>query len=45
MSDLDTYLTHCYDLLLKADPTPAAVEDAELCACAALVNHDENSNH
>jgi hypothetical protein len=43
MSDLDTYLTHCYDLLLKGASAPVAQEeDAELCACATLVTHDDN---
>lgn len=43
MSDLETYLNHCYDLLLKSD-TPRT-EDEELCACASLVAHDETTNH
>lgn len=37
MSDLDSYLTHCYDLLLKAK-SPG---EEELCACATLVKHGE----
>lgn len=41
MSDLDSYLTHCYDVMLKAGPEEAS-DDTELCACANLVAHDEN---
>ena len=39
MSDLDSYVTHCYDLILKAVPMQHPREDAELCACATLVKH------
>lgn len=41
MSDLDTYLNHCYDLLLKAEEIPSQkAVDEELCACATLVKRD-----
>jgi len=38
MSDLDSYLLRCYDLLM-ARKRPQ--EDEELCACAHLIRHDE----
>jgi hypothetical protein len=38
MSDLDSYLTHCYDLLLQKKA--AMAEDEELCACSRLVEND-----
>ena len=45
MSDLETYLNHCYDLLLRADDHAHTVaEDEELCACANLVGHGEEGH-
>lgn len=41
MSDLDIYVSHCYDLLLKAEST---VDDEALCACANLVDRDDSNN-
>ncbi len=37
MHNLESYLNRCYDLLLQAE----AAEDAELCACAKLVENDQ----
>lgn len=39
MSDLDSYLQRCYDLLLQQE-TPGRAQDDECCACARLVEHD-----
>lgn len=41
ISDLDSYLNHCYDVLLHNDKTQNAAPDSELCACAKLVSRDD----
>lgn len=41
MSDLDTYVSHCYDLLLKGKTTPEANE--ELPACEILIEHEDGA--
>ena len=38
MNDLESYLNRCYDLLLQEE---VASDDAELCACAKLVENDQ----
>ena len=43
MSDLDSYVAHCYDLMLK-DKNNEKQQDEELCACAKLVQHDQKTN-
>ncbi len=43
MSDLDSYLTRCYDLLSAKKETVR--EDEELCACANLIRHGEREVH
>lgn len=43
MNDLDTYLTHCYALLLKADKD--LEEEEKASACMLLVEHDENHGY
>ena len=40
MSDLESYLNRCYDLLLQQKKV-AASDDVELCACAKLVENDQ----
>jgi hypothetical protein len=41
MGDLECYLTHCYDLVLQADHVHVD-DDAELCACANLIEHEDS---
>ena len=41
MSDLTSYVNHCYDLLLKSEAAAKVEDDAELCACATLVERGE----
>ena len=40
MNDLESYLNYCYDLLLQREEQQPR-DDAELCACAKLVEHDQ----
>ncbi len=43
MSDLDTYLNHCYDVLLKTNNLVGQdIENDELCAFATLITRDNN---
>jgi|GEM_PF-3012542 len=38
MSDLDSYITRCYDLLLTQEEGTGNEE--EMCACSKLVDHE-----
>ena len=33
-SDLDTYITHCYDLMSKEESALSEMEAEELCVCS-----------
>ena len=37
MSDLDSYITRCYDLLARNE---TEAQDEELCICSKLVKHE-----
>ena len=37
-SDLDTYVTHCYDLMAKEKEELSPMEAEELCVCSQF-NH------
>ena len=45
MSDLESYVSHCYDLMLKQNPQQKeAAADDEHLACVRLIEHQEKED-
>jgi hypothetical protein len=46
MSDMECYVTHCYDLLLnKEESRDKDTTEEELCACAGLLDRQDQTSH
>lgn len=45
MSDLESYLTHCYDMILQGDGNNTEIGIEEKCACAALIERQEQQHN
>ncbi|MGB9153098.1 MAG: hypothetical protein WCD70_08440 [Alphaproteobacteria bacterium] len=42
MSDFESYLVHCYDLLLNKEQNRGSSEEEEQCACAKLIDYQDH---
>lgn len=45
MSDLESYLNHCYDKLLQESDATSNQPDSELCACSKLIERNETNTN